>query len=213
MSDSEEHPVVTTVSGKVRGTVQYTNDLPDRPVYTFKGIPYAAPPVGDLRFRAPKPAVQGRGRESGMPLSQAASVNRTVLLWIHGGGLMAGGGDTTPFTSLAAHQDVVVVTINYRLGPFGFLSTGDENAPGNSGFLDQIQAMVWVQENIRVFGGDAKRVTIFGESAGGTSACYQVVSPLSKGLFQRAISQSGVCDTIDVNPMIRDVSRGTQLRH
>eukprot|EP00058_Branchiostoma_floridae_P019152 XP_002604641.1 hypothetical protein BRAFLDRAFT_92875 [Branchiostoma floridae] len=228
-------PVVTTASGKVRGTVQYTNDLPDKPVYTFKGIPYAAPPVGDLRFRAPRPAAPWEGvRDAtelgpycpqdeamlkGFPVHYHRATfhedcltlnietpslrNGTilpVLLWIHGGALYSGAGGMWPYASLAAHQDVVVVTINYRLGPLGFLSTGDENAPGNFGFLDQVQAMHWVKENVRAFGGDPDRVTIFGESAGGASVCYHVVSPLSKGLFQRAISQSGVCQTCDTFP-------------
>ncbi|XP_066289222.1 uncharacterized protein [Branchiostoma lanceolatum] len=241
-------PVVTTASGKVRGTVQYTNDLPDKPVYTFKGIPYAAPPVGDLRFRAPQPAAPWEGvRDAsqlgpycpqddamlkGFPVhyhhatfnedcltlnietpSLHNNVILPVLLWIHGGGLFAGAGGMWPYASLAAHQDVVVVTINYRLGPFGFLSTGDENAPGNVGFLDQVQAMIWVKENIRSFGGDPDGITIFGESAGGASVCYHVISPLSEGLFHRAISQSGVCETVDIipNPLERAVMLAEDL--
>eukprot|EP00058_Branchiostoma_floridae_P019150 XP_002604639.1 hypothetical protein BRAFLDRAFT_92873 [Branchiostoma floridae] len=228
-------PIVPTASGKVRGTVQYTNDLPDKPVYTFKGIPYAAPPVGDLRFRAPQPAAPWEGVRDATELGPYCPQDTTflnsmvvkqehynldedclslnvetptiakdaglpVLLWIHGGGLYTGSGYFLPYASLAAHQQVVVVTFNYRLGVLGFFSTGDQNAPGNFGFLDQIQAMRWVQENIRNFGGDPDRVTIFGESAGGASVCYHVVSPLSKGLFQRAISQSGVCQTCGTFP-------------
>ncbi|XP_035679798.1 carboxylesterase 5A-like [Branchiostoma floridae] len=228
-------PVVTTASGKVRGTVQYTNDLPDKPVYTFKGIPYAAPPVGDLRFRASQPAVPWEGIRDASQLGPFCPQDNTifsifpvqmeqtsfsedcltlnvetptmerdaglpVLIWIHGGALIIGAGWVMPHASLASHQDVVVVSINYRVGVHGFLSTGDAHAPGNFGFLDQVQAMVWVQENIRNFGGDPDRVTIFGQSAGAASVCYHVVSPLSKGLFQRAISQSGVCQTVEVNP-------------
>eukprot|EP00058_Branchiostoma_floridae_P019151 XP_002604640.1 hypothetical protein BRAFLDRAFT_92874 [Branchiostoma floridae] len=200
-----------------------------------RASPYAAPPVGDLRFRAPQPAAPWEGIRDATELGPhcpqgpgffafwptklphnntdedclALSVETPrlekeaklpVLLWIHGGGLSAGIGYFVPFTSLSAHQDVVVVTFNYRIGALGFLSTGDENAPGNVGFLDQVQAMVWVQENIQNFGGDPDRVTIFGESAGGTSVCYHVASPLSKGLFLRGISQSGGCQSIDVDP-------------
>ncbi|XP_066290524.1 carboxylesterase 1D-like [Branchiostoma lanceolatum] len=228
-------PVVTTASGKVRGTVQYTNDLPDKPVYTFKGIPYAAPPVGDLRFRAPQPAAPWEGVRDASQLGpfcpqdnlifsifpvqmeqisfsedcltlnvETPTLERDaglpVLVWLHGGALILGAGWVMPHASLSAHQDAVVVSINYRVGVHGFLSTGDANAPGNFGLLDQVQAMVWVQENIRNFGGDPDRVTIFGQSAGGASVCYHVVSPLSKGLFQRAISQSGVCQAVEVNP-------------
>ncbi|XP_066290519.1 liver carboxylesterase-like isoform X2 [Branchiostoma lanceolatum] len=248
MSATMVVPVVSTASGKVRGAVQYTNDLPDKPVYTFLGIPYAAPPVGDLRFRAPQPAAPWEGVRDATELGPycpqdtaflhnmvvkqqhynldedcltlnietptiAKDAGLPVLLWIHGGGLYAGAGYFLPYTSLAAHQDVVVVTFNYRLGVLGFFSTGDENAPGNFGFLDQVQAMVWVQENIRNFGGDPNQVTIFGESAGGASVCYHVVSPLSKGLFQRAISQSGVSQTCDTfsKPLERAVMLAEEL--
>ncbi|XP_066272164.1 liver carboxylesterase B-1-like [Branchiostoma lanceolatum] len=224
---------VPTTGGDVRGTVQYIKDLPDKPIYTFLGIPYAAPPVGNLRFRAPQPAVPWEGAidatkpgpycpqgplifqlfpfkfhhydfdEDCLTLNiETPTVEKDaelpVMLWIHGGGLSMGFGYVVPFAAMVAQQDVVVVTINYRLGALGFLSTGDENAPGNVGFMDQVQAMAWVQENIRNFGGDPDRVTIFGESAGGLSVGYQVVSPLGKGLFRRAISQSGTSFTMEV---------------
>ena len=87
-------------------------------------------------------------------------------------------------------QSVIIVTINYRLGAFGFLSLGTEDVPGNAGLRDQTMALTWVKENIASFGGDNKRITIFGESAGGSSAALHLLSPLSKGLFQRAILQS-----------------------
>ncbi|XP_078692896.1 uncharacterized protein LOC144922739 [Branchiostoma floridae x Branchiostoma belcheri] len=236
----DDGPVVTTVTGQVRGTTTHSTDLPDKPIYTFLGIPYAAPPVGDLRYRPPQPAVPWEGVRDAVEYGSYCPQNLTsfnamdhdfpeefgenmttsedcltvnvytptvapdtplpVLLWIHGGALMIGFGSPPGWEAIAAHQDVVVVSINYRLGVLGFLSTGDDNMPGNYGFLDQVHAMKWVKENIRNFGGDPDRVTIFGESAGGISVSYHLLSPLSKGLFQRAISQSGTWKTFPVNP-------------
>ncbi|XP_049719621.1 liver carboxylesterase 1-like isoform X2 [Elephas maximus indicus] len=115
-----------------------------------------------------------------------------VMVWIHGGGLVLGGASTYHGLALSAHEDVVVVTIQYRLGIWGFFSTGDEHSPGNWGHLDQVAALHWVQENIANFGGNPGSVTIFGESAGGASVSVLVLSPLAKNLFHRAISESGV---------------------
>ncbi|MBV97828.1 Liver carboxylesterase, partial [Eschrichtius robustus] len=118
-----------------------------------------------------------------------------VMVWIHGGGLMLGGASTYDGLALSAHENVVVVTIQYRLGIWGFFSTGDEHSRGNWGHLDQLAALHWVQENIANFGGDPGSVTIFGESAGGESVSILVLSPLAKNLFHRAISESGVALT------------------
>ncbi|XP_014643887.1 PREDICTED: liver carboxylesterase 1-like [Ceratotherium simum simum] len=115
-----------------------------------------------------------------------------VMVWIHGGGLMLGGASSYDGLALSAHENVVVVTIQYRLGIWGFFSTGDEHSRGNWGHLDQVAALRWVQENIADFGGDPGSVTIFGESAGGESVSVLVLSPLAKNLFHRAISESGV---------------------
>ncbi|KAG9342023.1 hypothetical protein JZ751_018341, partial [Albula glossodonta] len=115
-----------------------------------------------------------------------------VMVWIHGGGFLMGGASLYDGSSLAAFGDVVVVIIQYRLGILGFLSTGDEQAPGNLGLLDQVSALQWVQDTIHSFGGNSESVTIFGESAGGVSIWLHVLSPLSSGLFHRAISQSGI---------------------
>uniref|UniRef100_A0A8C7LB01 Carboxylic ester hydrolase n=1 Tax=Oncorhynchus kisutch TaxID=8019 RepID=A0A8C7LB01_ONCKI len=124
---------------------------------------------------------------------EAATVKKLpVFFWIHGGGLSMGAASQYDASPLAAYQNMVVVIIQYRLGILGFLSTGDEHAPGNWGFLDQIAALKWVQENIESFGGDPQSVTIAGESAGGISASILTLSPLAKGLFHRAIFQSGV---------------------
>ncbi|KAM8947586.1 fatty acyl-CoA hydrolase precursor, medium chain-like [Pelodytes ibericus] len=115
-----------------------------------------------------------------------------VMVFIHGGGLTVGSATMYDGSSLSAYENVVVVPIQYRLGIQGFLCTGNEEAPGNYGFLDQVAALQWVQENIEDFGGDPRSVTIFGESAGGLSVAAMVLSPLAKGLFHRAISESGV---------------------
>ncbi|XP_058296360.1 liver carboxylesterase 1 [Hylobates moloch] len=118
-----------------------------------------------------------------------------VMVWIHGGGLMVGAASTYDGLALAAHENVVVVTIQYRLGIWGFFSTGDEHSPGNWGHLDQLAALRWVQDNIAGFGGNPDSVTIFGESAGAESVSVLVLSPLAKNLFHRAISESGVALT------------------
>ncbi|XP_059118578.1 acylcarnitine hydrolase-like isoform X2 [Peromyscus eremicus] len=118
--------------------------------------------------------------------------NLPVMVWIHGGGLVVGMASMYDGSTLAAIEDVVVVNIQYRLGVLGFFSTGDQHARGNWGYLDQVAALRWVQQNIAHFGGNPDQVTIFGESAGGTSVSSLVVSPMSKGLFHGAIMQSGV---------------------
>ncbi|EGW09807.1 Liver carboxylesterase 1 [Cricetulus griseus] len=118
-----------------------------------------------------------------------------VMVWIHGGGLVVGGASTYDGLDLSAHENVVVVAIQYRLSIWGFFSTGDEHSRGNWGHLDQVAALRWVQDNIANFGGDPGSVTIFGESAGGESVSVLVLSPLAKNLFHRAISESGVVFT------------------
>ncbi|ERE78030.1 liver carboxylesterase-like isoform 1 [Cricetulus griseus] len=118
--------------------------------------------------------------------------NLPVMVWIHGGGLVIGMASMTDGSILAATEDIVMVAIQYRLGILGFFSTGDKHARGNWGYLDQVAALHWVQQNIASFGGNPGQVTIFGASAGGTSVSSLVVSPMSKGLFHRAIMQSGV---------------------
>ncbi|XP_055477348.1 acylcarnitine hydrolase-like isoform X2 [Psammomys obesus] len=118
--------------------------------------------------------------------------NLPVMVWIHGGALVMGMASMYDGSTLAAVEDVVVVTIQYRLGVPGFFSTGDQHAKGNWGFLDQVAALRWVQQNIAHFGGNPDRVTIFGESAGGVSVSSHVVSPMSQGLFHGAIMESGV---------------------
>ncbi|XP_075694386.1 fatty acyl-CoA hydrolase precursor, medium chain-like [Rhinoderma darwinii] len=115
-----------------------------------------------------------------------------VMVFIHGGGLSSGGASMFEGSALSAFENVVVVTIQYRLGLLGFFSTGNKEAAGNYGFLDQVAALKWIQENIVNFGGDPNLVTIFGESAGGVSVSTLLISPISRGLFHRAIAESGV---------------------
>ncbi|KAK3526570.1 hypothetical protein QTP70_030708 [Hemibagrus guttatus] len=125
------------------------------------------------------------------PAKPGEEAKLPVMVWIHGGGLSIGSASVYDGSVLSAYQNVVVVLIQYRLGLFGFFSTGDEHAPGNYGLLDQVAALQWVQENIHSFGGDPGSVTIFGESAGGISVSFLLLSPLSTGLFHRAIAESG----------------------
>ncbi|XP_051513379.1 carboxylesterase 5A-like [Myxocyprinus asiaticus] len=126
------------------------------------------------------------------PSQRSESENLPVMVWIHGGGLIIGGACMFDGSPLAAYENIVVVVIQYRLGILGYFSTGDKHAQGNWGFLDQIAALQWVQQNIEGFGGDPQSVTIAGESAGGISASLLTLSQMAKGLFHRAIFQSGV---------------------
>uniref|UniRef100_A0AAR2JHH3 Carboxylic ester hydrolase n=1 Tax=Pygocentrus nattereri TaxID=42514 RepID=A0AAR2JHH3_PYGNA len=125
------------------------------------------------------------------PSQRSAAEKLPVMFWIHGGGLYMGGAIQYDGSVLAAYENIVVVVIQYRLGILGYFSTGDEHARGNWGFLDQVLALQWVQQNIESFGGDPNSVTIAGESAGGISTSMLTLSPLAKGLFHRTIFQSG----------------------
>ncbi|XP_046720166.1 carboxylesterase 3 [Silurus meridionalis] len=125
------------------------------------------------------------------PSQRSASEKLPVMVWIHGGGLTIGAAVENDGSVLAAYENIIVVIIQYRLGIMGFFSTGDEHAKGNWGFLDQIAALQWVQQNIENFGGDPHSVTIAGNSAGAISSSILTLSPLAKGLFHRAIFQSG----------------------
>lgn len=154
-------------------------------------------PVDQWNFN-PRPGTEMKGSEDCLFLNIYApkneAGNKPVMVWIHGGGFVTGSGSEYDGHILAETQDVIVVTINYRLGALGFLShpaLGDE--AGNFGLLDQQLALQWVKRNIAAFGGDPQRVTIFGESAGGVSVCLQLLAPGSAGLFSRAINESGPC--------------------
>ena len=215
----------TTEQGKVKGKT-----INDGKVRAFLGIPYAAPPVGDLRWKAPQPSAKWKGtrdatsygsrclqgrefddmvfQDSGpsedclflniyTPAESTDSSKLPVMFWIHGGGYTGGAsseprhnGDFLPL------KGVVLVTINYRLGVFGFLTTEDlakeaGGTAGNYGLMDMVAALHWVKSNIKKFGGDSNNVTIFGESAGSFAVSTLMASPMAKGLFQRAIGESG----------------------
>ncbi len=212
-------PIVRVNDGLVRGTAAGTVD-------EVLGIPYAAPPAGNLRWRPPAPSASWEGVRdatqfgascpqalTGNPLLPPGKISedclylnvytpalhdhsgggRPVLVWIHGGGLVQDGARNYDGTKLAA-DGTVVVTINYRLGALGFLAhpaLASHGAAGNYGLMDQQAALRWVQRNIARFGGDPRNVTIAGQSAGGLSVLAQLVSPGARGLFQRAIVQSG----------------------
>ena len=224
--DSASPPRVTIDTGVLEGVADSTPG-----VMVFRGIPFAAPPVGALRWKPPLPAarwngvrpakelghncVQHRPYDDINPFTAGVSEDclylnvytssldtrasrRPVMVWIHGGGFFAGfGGEERHNGARLAQKGAVVVTVNYRLGAFGFLAhpalaaESPHHAAGNYGLLDQIAALEWVKRNIVRFGGDPSRVTIFGESAGGMSVGALIASPLAKGLFQRAILESG----------------------
>ena len=206
-------PVAVTVNGAVRG-------LASGAVHEFLGIPYAAPPVGALRWQPPQPAAGWSGVRDATqfgphcpqlagPFGQASTsenclflnvftpshgASHPVMVWIHGGALVSGESDDYDPTQLV-EDGVTVVTINYRLGALGFLAlpalAEAYGQSGDYGLMAQQAALRWVQRNIANFGGDPRNVTIFGESAGGLSTLSQVASPRAKGLFQRAIVESG----------------------
>ncbi|CAH0547347.1 unnamed protein product [Brassicogethes aeneus] len=209
--DSSTDPVVTLEDGILLGK---NEKIPsNKTYYSFEGIPFAKPPLGQLRFEPPQPnekwngtllaktnkssciQFNGDGSEDCLYLNVYTpnlTQNLPVMVWIYGGAFINGDGSKeqqNPENIL--EEDVVVVHINYRLGIFGFLSTNDMAAPGNTGLKDQVLALEWVQKNIAHFGGNPKNVTIFGESAGAASVSYLVQSNLTKGLFHRAIIQSG----------------------
>jgi len=211
-------------SGPVRGYLENGVEI-------YRGIPYARPPVGGLRWKEPEavqpwqktlsctdyrpacPQVRISDIEGGEGIGETSEdclylniwspakeprEGLPVMVWIHGGAFMTGAGSQPGYSGTRlARKGVLVVTLNYRLGPFGFLAhpalarESPRGASGNYGLYDQIEALRWVRKNIAAFGGDPSRVTIFGESAGAMSVGYLLLSPLAKGLFHRAILQSG----------------------
>ncbi|MGW6446424.1 carboxylesterase/lipase family protein [Lentzea sp. NPDC055074] len=193
--------IVRTDTGFVSGTTVEA-------LRSFQGIPFAAPPVGDNRWRDPQPAKPWQGvLEADKPgprcedaedclylnvTTPPKAANRPVLVWIHGGGFTSGAGSDYGVDQLV-RKGSVVVTINYRLGAFGYFGFPGLAGSGAFGLSDQQAALRWVQRNIRRFGGDPRTVTLFGASAGGLSTCAQLTSPRTRGLFHRAIIQSGPC--------------------
>ncbi|XP_070191018.1 acetylcholinesterase-like isoform X2 [Littorina saxatilis] len=220
--------IINTTLGPIQGL---RKTVKGRDVDVYYGIPFAKPPVGDLRFKHPVPAVpwtevkmtdtkpnschqsedvafnKFRGVDMwnpNTPVSEdclyinlwvprgAGSPPRATMVWIFGGGFWAGTStlDVYDGSNLASTENVVVASMNYRLGALGFLYTGTEEAPGNQGLLDQVLALRWVHENVVNFGATPETITIFGESAGAVSVGFHLMSPLSMNFFSRAIMQS-----------------------
>jgi para-nitrobenzyl esterase len=216
---------IKTDKGKVEGSL-----TADGKVRAFKGIPYAAPPVGDLRWQPPQPAAKWKGIRSAKdfgshcvqtggypdmifrdpgPSEDCLTLNvwapagakpgsLPVMVWIYGGGFHSGGtSEARQDGQFLAHRNVVVVSMNYRLGIFGFFvypaltAESPHHASGNYGLMDQAAAISWVKRNIKAFGGDPNNITLFGESAGSFSVSAQMASPLSKDIIQKAIGESG----------------------
>ena len=227
VASAQAPPRVRVDGGELQGVA-------DDGVVSFKGIPFAAPPVGDLRWRPPQPAAKWTGVRQAAdygancmqgrfgpppapgappapvpsedclflnvwrPGSATPTAKLPVMVWIHGGGFMGGSG-ASPFTSGVpfAKQGVLLVSLNYRLGRFGFFAfpalsrERPDETKGNYAYMDQIAALQWVKRNIAAFGGDPDNVTIFGFSAGGVSVHSLLASPMARGLFHKAIAQSG----------------------
>lgn len=239
---------VKTTAGTVQGTTP-----PGTTIRVFKGIPYAAPPVGERRWQPPAPAVAWEGIREATKYGPAClqgkifgDINFTelsedcltlnvwtpakapgerlpVMVWIHGGGFQAGaGGEPRHDGTAFARKGLVLVTINYRLGVFGFFAHPEltresgRGASGNYGMLDQVAALRWVQENIAAFGGDPGNVTIFGESAGSFAVSALMASPLAAGLFHKAIGESGAFFSIGAGalalaPLAESEQRGEKF--
>jgi para-nitrobenzyl esterase len=242
-SRTSANPVVAVENGQVQGVTEPTG------IHVFRGIPFAAPPVGDLRWRPPQPAVDWDGTRSAgdfgaacmqapvfgdmMFRSEGTSEDclylnvwtpdpspdepLPVLVYFYGGGFVAGAGDEPRYDGESmAREGIVAVTLNYRLGVFGFLAHPEltaespDGASGNYGLMDQTAALRWVQANIAAFGGDPGRVTIAGESAGSSSVSAQMVSPLAEGLFSGAIGESGsIIGTLPPLPLDQAEAAGT----
>ncbi|GAB1602532.1 cholinesterase 1-like [Argonauta hians] len=225
--------IIDTTSGKIKGS---TISVLNTDLNVFLGIPFAKPPVGDLRFRRPEPVDRWEGVKETKQFSASCmqsksgsylfdifpqpelwksnsnlsedclylniwaptkprnpGSNLTTMVWIHGGAFLLGSSSLKLHNGrwLAASENVIVASFNYRLGVFGFLLLDDERAPGNMGLMDQILAIKWIRDNIASFGGDPNKLTLFGESAGSMSVSLHVVSPLSRNLFNNAIMMSG----------------------
>lgn len=217
-SVSAQSPVVETHQGYIRG-------IKENGIAVFKGVPYAQPPIANLRYQPPAPHEPWTDTLDAVQFGPAAlqpagpgvtgsdnclylnlytpgidNHKRPVLIWVHGGSMTGGTGKSMDGHAFADQDDIVTITINYRLGALGFLYLGDLDPKyrqsGNLGLLDVIAALQWVHDNIASFGGDPGRVTVMGESAGAKLLSAVMVSPASKGLYQQAILESGAVQCI-----------------
>ncbi|XP_060534005.1 juvenile hormone esterase-like [Cylas formicarius] len=211
---SSQQPIVVLPNGTIQGHALTT--FTGREYLAFQGVPYAAPPTGTSRFQAPRPHDAWNGtldatKESAICFQLQSDSDREnedclyvnvftpnteaqlpVIFWIYGGGFRNGAASFASYRpDYLIDEDVVLVTHNYRVGIFGFLSTGDRVIPGNYGLKDQQLALRWTYENIHLFGGDPARITIMGQSAGAASVGYHLLNPNSAGLFGAAIAESG----------------------
>ncbi|XP_059046858.1 juvenile hormone esterase-like [Achroia grisella] len=212
-----EAPIVRVEHGELQG--QVVTSPSGKSFYSFQGIPYAKPPLGSLRFKDPQPLEPWEGvRDATTEGNVSAQVDPVtkeyvgdenclflnvyttnldgaflpVMLYIHGGGFKFGSGNSNLYGGdYLVEKDVVVVTINYRCGPFGFLCLNTPEVPGNAGLKDMVHAIRWVKENIQNFGGNPGNLTLFGESSGGVATSLLTASPLTKNLISKAIIQSG----------------------
>jgi len=242
-----EHKIQTT-SGITHGYIQNS-------IVNWDDIPYAKPPIGDLRWRAPLKlesseylniinpqennfCVQepsGLGGSDGdsffsgsedclyLDIKRPEKIDKEllpVMFWIHGGGNTSGLKDLYDFSTMVKRHDVLVVSINYRLGPFGWFThpsiqdlQSDLDKTSNFGTLDIIAALEWVQSNISLFGGDPNNITIFGESAGGHNVLSLLVSKQAKGLFHKAISQSGYTTTYSRKDAYKQINESSTSKH
>nr|AID61336.1 esterase [Calliphora stygia] len=218
---TDEKVIVDTTYGKIKG-VKWRSLYGPTTYYSFEGIPFAKPPLGELRFKAPVEPVpwtgvkrctrvrakpcqyniimkQVQGREDCLYLNVYTkklkpSRPMPVLVWVYGGGFQMGEASRDLYSpDYIMMENVVLVTIAYRLGPLGFLSLGDEGCdiPGNAGLKDQVLALKWVKKNCHFFGGDSENITVFGESAGAASTHYLTLTEQTKGLFHKAVAMSG----------------------
>ncbi len=217
-SASADPGVVRVHDGWLRGSVAADH-------VTYSVIPYAAPPTGERRWRPPAKPQGWRGiRDATQPsplcpqgsmtgavgtedclyldvtVPRNAGKRLPVVVWLYGGGFTTGGAQQYDATRLATSGELIVVTPNYRLGALGFLAAPALGGGGNYGLMDQAAALRWVRQNVARFGGDPRNVTLAGQSAGARSVCAQLASPHSRGLYQRAITQSGACENAVLTP-------------
>ncbi|CAH2101652.1 unnamed protein product [Euphydryas editha] len=213
-----ESPIVRVEEGELQGKL--VNSPTGKAFYSFQGIPYAKPPIGSLRFKAPQPPEPWEGvRDATSEGNSCAQVEYfvekqylgdenclflnvstpnldgeflPVMVFIHGGAYRMGSGSSSLYgADYLVEKDVVIVTINYRCGPLGFLCLNTPEVPGNAGLKDVVQALRWIKENIKNFGGNSGNITVFGESCGGAIVSLLTASPLSKNMISKAILQSG----------------------
>lgn len=221
--ESFQYKEIHTRLGPIKGKKAFVGKNKDL-VYQFLNIPFAKPPVGDLRFKEPIEYGKWNGTLDAtnygpacfqditftiwygtsedclqlniyVPFTTFPTTPKSVMVWIHGGGYIFGTASFYDGSMIAAVGDVIVVTMNYRLGIFGFLTLEEDGAKGNYGLLDQIQALKWIKDNIADYGGNPNDITIFGESAGGFSVGLLTLIPENKGLFHRAIQESGTANS------------------